>query len=237
MMRLLPFGDRALVLNFEQRISPAIHQQVSHWLQKIEQANLVGIQYCLPAYCSITIVYDPLLTHFEKLSQAIQNLEAPTSAKENKGISWRIPVCYEADFAPDLDNLNRQTGLSTAEIIRYHTTPIYDIYMMGFLPGFAYMGILPPALYCKRKAQPRLEVPAGAVALAAQQTGIYPSKGPGGWQWIGQTPVSLLLSHSDRPFLFQAGDRVQFHPISKREYKVLAAQIRLPHFDVQALYA
>jgi KipI family sensor histidine kinase inhibitor len=166
----------------------------------------------------LTIGYNPSVIRFEALCNKIkalkiQKTKTPDSRKLN------IPVCYEEDFAIDLKEVKSQTGLSTSEIINIHTSTLFQVYMMGFLPGFPYLGKVPEALFCKRKDNPRLKVPARSVGLAGYQTGIYPSQAPGGWQIIGQTPLDIFDASKAHPFLFRAGDQVQFQEISGFDFE------------------
>ena len=130
-----------------------------------------------------------------------------------------IPVCYDRMFGFDMDEVIHQTNLSAAEIVKIHTSITFSTYMIGFLPGFPYLGKLPAEMECTRKATPRLEVPKGAVGLAVLQTGIYPKNSPGGWQIIGQTPVDLVGKDSEHSYLFESGDEVCFYSISKKKYQ------------------
>ena len=216
-MTVKPFGDSALLINFEQKIDAVIHQKVIALQQAIERAKIQGILYYIPAYCSLTIGYDPRQLNYNQLRNKISQLP-PISNKilpSNNRKIFNIPVCYDAAYALDMEEVMQQTGLSKSEIIHLHTSITFRVYMLGFLPGFVYMGKLPPALFCQRKTTPRLKVPPQAIGIAGFQTGIYPATAPGGWQIIGQTPIKTVDETKEQPFLFQAGDRVRFHEISE----------------------
>jgi len=217
------YGDQALLVNFEQKIEEEIYKQVISLKDAIEIDNLGGFLYMIPAYCSLTIAYDPIQTNFSKLRGEIERIAATISGENltDSGRKLLIPVCYEEEYAVDFAELTEQTSLSREEIIAVHTQAEFRVYMLGFMPGFTYMGKLPPSLYCKRRRSPRLKVPAGSVGLAGFQTGIYPAELPGGWQIIGRTPLSLFDPNLADPFLFHAGDRVQFRKISAKEYREL----------------
>lgn len=220
MKEIIAYGDRAILINFDQRIDPDINQVVIQLSQAIEAAGWVGVQYLIPAYCSLTLAYDPSLTTYQTLKTAIEALHNSSSALSDSGHrKIVIPVCYEDHFAWDLAEIAKTTQLVPEEVIRLHTSTTFRVYMLGFLPGFVYMGRLPEALQCKRKTTPRLKVPAQAVALAGFQTGIYPSEAPGGWQIIGQTPVKVFDPRLEDPFLFRAGDSVSFRSISRKEFE------------------
>jgi len=223
MKSFIPFGDNALLINFEQKIDPEINSEVVQLYKSILAAQWPEVTFCSPAYCSVTVGYDFALTDFESLGQKIKALRVK-SVTVNKTKAIEIPVCYEGACAPDMEVVELQSGLSSKEIIALHTTPTYQVYMIGFLPGFAYMGTLPEKLQCNRKETPRLRVPARSVGLAGSQTGIYPSEAPGGWQIIGRTPWEIFNPEVKIPCRFQPGDLVTFHAISESEFLTLEAQ-------------
>ena len=172
---ILKFGDRAMLINFLQSIDPEINQQVSQLNQFILDKNLPGIEFTIPAYCSLLISFDTSIINFSELEEiiiSITNASNESSKKKERKII--LPVCYEAEFALDMEEISSIINLSPAEIIRFHTETNYSIYMMGFLPGFPYMGINSPELNLPRKQQPRTNVPTGSVAITGEQTGIYP---------------------------------------------------------------
>lgn len=219
-MIVKPFGDRAALVELEQIIAPDINDRVLALRSGLEAMRLPGITYFIPAYCSLTIGFDPAQISFDALKEQVQQLNVQketTSAEAYR--KHTIPVCYDSDFAPDMEAVTTQTGLSKEAVIDLHTSTTYRVYMMGFLPGFAYMGKTPEALFVNRKASPRLQVPELSVGLAGNQTGIYPTTAPGGWQLIGRTPVSLVQPPDT--FLFKAGDRVQFKAISMEAFEQL----------------
>ncbi|MEO1263031.1 MAG: 5-oxoprolinase subunit PxpB [Bacteroidota bacterium] len=223
MINIVPYGDTALLINFEQTIEPRVNREVVELTHQLEEAHIPGVEFCTPAYCSVTVGFDPELISFDLLKELIftlnKNKNIKTKSFNSNKKKWRIPVCYDPPFALDLQDLNKQLNISEKEIIRLHTATIYQIYMLGFLPGFAYMGVLPDSLKCTRKENPRLKVPAQSVGLAGLQTGIYPMAAPGGWQIIGRTPISIFNVQNDNPFLFSAGDFVQFFPIKEHEFE------------------
>lgn len=214
-----PLGNEAMLINFEQRIDPVINLQVHTLAKIIEVARIPTINYITPAYCSLTIAFDKEQIGFSSLQKQVEKLMAEAN---NSTIAANrklyIPVCYDRIFALDIDEIINQTGLSSSEIVEKHTSISFKVYMIGFLPGFPYLGKLPLDMECSRKANPRVEVPKGAVSLAGLQTGIYPAVSPGGWQVIGNTPVDVTSTIQEQPFLFQAGDEVQFYSISKSKY-------------------
>lgn len=211
------YGDNALLINFTQSIDTGINAQVITLQNVLKKSGIQGLTFFIPAYCSLTIGYDPKVIQYQALCEKIKTLDL-NSLNTLKGNIHQIPVCYEHPYALDLEEVSQQTGLSPNDIIQLHTKTIFQVYMLGFLPGFAYLGSLPPTLKVTRKTTPRIKVPALSIGLAGLQTGIYPSEAPGGWQIIGRTPISVFNDKKAVPFLLKTGDRVQFYSISKEVY-------------------
>ncbi len=218
-MKIFPLGDSALLVNFEQSISPEINRKVTQLQKQIAAAYFPEIEFMIPAFCSLTIGYSKSKTTFSKLKKRVLALKVQqaNSEKENP-ILHKIPVCYAPTYSIDIQEVTNQTNLSKEEIIELHTSQIFQVYMMGFLPGFAYLGSVPKQLFTKRKDIPRKRVEKGSVGLAGLQTGIYPMESPGGWQIIGRTPVEVFDVKKEQPFYFKTGDQVQFYPVSKKEF-------------------
>ncbi|PHN05311.1 5-oxoprolinase subunit PxpB [Flavilitoribacter nigricans] len=218
------YGDRALLIRWEQRIDPAINTDVVRLDRAIAAAKIEGIQFSIPAYCSLTVGFHPDRITYEQLCDQIQSIRSKSSdpvAATPTNRQVEIPVCYEGAFAPDLEWMCQRTGLDPSHIIQLHTGTLFRVYMLGFMPGFPYLGSLPSVLEAPRKETPRLRVPAGSVALAGLQTGIYPIESPGGWQIIGRTPLQVFDPSREEPFLLRAGDEVQFKAIGSDEYEEL----------------
>ena len=226
------YGDQAVLINFEQQIDTTINAAVVALQKAIEQAKIDGVSYMIPAYCSLTIGYNPIVIEYGILQEVIKQIGATLFESEtnnaqgtfqkspNKKSSrqLKIPVCYEAPYALDLEALSKEKGLTKEKIIALHTSQTYKVYLLGFLPGFVFMGKIVPELECNRKVTPRLRVPASSVGIAGFQTGIYPTVSPGGWQILGQTPLKIFDPHKENPFLFQAGDEVSFYAITKEAF-------------------
>ena len=218
-MTIRPYGDRALLVELAPQIDPATNAAVVALARAVTAAAVPGLGGGVPAYCSLTISYDPAVLPYAAAEALVRQLHAAAPPPvADYGRLLRVPVCYEAEFGPDLADVAAHAGLPAAEVVRLHTATEFRVYMLGFLPGFAYLGRLPEALRCPRKATPRLRVPAQAVGLAGLQTGIYPVEAPGGWQLIGRTPLPVFEPQRAAPFLFQPGDRVQFYAISAAEF-------------------
>ncbi len=230
-MTILPYGDRALLINLEQVINHSIHDQVMMLTQNIEMTELHGVTFTIPAYCSITVGYDPALTDFQTLHRQLQDIEATGLGHQLNPRELKIPVCYDDCFALDLEEISNQTGLTNQAIIDIHSSHPFRVYMLGFLPGFVYLGRLPEELLCTRKKTPRLRVPALSVGLAGYQSGIYPCEAPGGWQIIGRTPIPIFSGLEDSPTLFLPGDQVNFHAIDKATFYDLEESARSDSFD------
>lgn len=218
------YGDQALLINFEQKIDPAINAAVIGLKNAIEQAKIEGITFLIPAYCSLTVGYHPQVIEYAILVKIIAQLgknvsDSKYQEKKDTARQLRIPVCYESPYALDLQSLSEEKGITAEKIIELHTSQTFKVYMLGFLPGFVFMGKLPEALACNRKTTPRLRVPANSVGIAGFQTGIYPSISPGGWQIIGRTPFNIFNPKKEKPFLFQPQDEVSFYAISTDEFE------------------
>jgi len=236
-VRFLSAGDRALVVEFGDRADRALSDDVLRLDAAIRSEALSGVVETVPTFRSLMIYFDPLVIARAELERAVTGLldRGPGSAIE--ATLWRVPVCYEGEFAPDLDEVARLTGLTPGEVVAMHSGTRYHVYMLGFLPGFPYMGDLPQELALPRRADPRLRVPAGSISIATTLTAIYPYESPGGWHLIGATPIRLFDPERSRPALLAPGDSVVFDPIAppafatircaadKGSYKVESAPI------------
>ncbi|GHV86017.1 allophanate hydrolase [Spirochaetia bacterium] len=220
---MYPAGDCALAVEFGQAILPELNDKVHALAGSLRQKPVAGINGLVPSYASLLVYFDPLKISSRALAARIKRRLAKLSRTgRTAGKTVRIPVCYEGAFSPDMENVSQHTGLSPAEIIERHSKPVYRIYMMGFLPGFPYLGGLDPVLETPRLANPRTVVPAGAVGIGGFQTGIYPLDSPGGWQLIGRTPLRPWDPYRAEPFLYQSGDNIVFYPVNTAEYERIA---------------
>lgn len=213
-------GDRGLLLEFGDEISREINEKVRRMALAIQAESIEGILETVPTYRSLLIIYNPVLLPIEDLKKRLKWIEEglqQTPLQEPK--LTRIPVVYGSIYGPDLESVAKYLQTSPEEVIRLHCSKPYLIYMVGFMPGYPYMGELPQALVVPRLKTPRLLVPKGSVAIAQRQTGIYSMESPGGWQILGRTPVELFDPEKDPPALLQMGDFVQFYPISEKEFK------------------
>ena len=218
--RIRPAGDRALFIEFGTEINPEINLRVQEFYRRTDAHKIPGIGEMIPSYCSILVYYDPFLLSFAETSawagqflssEPLQNLmSAPVK---------EVPVLYGGEYGPDLSFVARHNQSSEEEVIRLHAGKDYLVYVVGFSPGFAAMGIVPPQVQAPRLASPRTKVPAGSVGIGGLQTGIYAVESPGGWQLIGRTPLKLFNLERNPPSFFQAGDYARFYPIDEKEYK------------------
>ena len=226
-VRLYPLGDAAVVLEFGGGISAATHGAIAAFSARLMRQPLAGLREVVPAFTTLTVYYDPWLASengqfapYERITAQLQMLlqfsEAAEAAEETEMVE--IPVCYGGEFGPDLNFVAAHTGLSPAEVITRHTAPEYLVHMIGFAPGFPYLGGMDARLATPRRPQPRPLVPAGAVGIAGPQTGIYSLPTPGGWQLIGRTPLALFNPKWAAPSRLRAGQRLRFMAISEADF-------------------
>lgn len=216
---LFPLGDRGIVVQFGARVHPTTYLQIQELTQALEKNPFPGYQECVPAFTTVTVYYDPVYP-YSVIEKEIQKRLMEGESKEcTPSRHICIPVCYGGDFGPDLIDVAQYHQKTPEEIIHLHSKGDYLVYMLGFSPGFPYMGGMPKELTTPRKSSPRLKVPAGSVGIGGEQTGIYPMESPGGWNLIGQTPLSLFQPQKRPPVLLSAGDRVTFVPISPEEFR------------------
>jgi inhibitor of KinA len=221
--RIVPAGDSALIVEFEERIDPAINARAIALADSLQAAAIAGVRDVVPTYRSVAVFFDPLRTNYDTLLERIERdagRPAPDAARQAEPL--RIPVCYGGDLGPDLGAVAAFGGISADEVIALHASATYRVFMLGFVPGFAYMGIVDARIAAPRHSTPRVRVPAGSVGIAGVQTGIYPAETPGGWQLIGRTPIKPFDANRAQPFLMKAGDAVRFYAIDRAEYERLA---------------
>ena len=231
--KFLPAGDRALVVEVGDVISPECNRRVNQLLGAVEEGVVRGVVDLVPTYRSLMVQYDPMLVSFEDLREAIS--EVGSKLKDGKAGTGRlveIPTLYGGEYGSDLEFVAEQAGLSVEEAVGLHSGVDYLVYMMGFTPGFPYLGGLPERLATPRLTTPRTVIPAGSVGIAESQTGVYPLTSPGGWQLIGRTPLRLFDVERDPPSLISAGDRVRFVPLgSEDEYLRLKEATALGEYE------
>src|SRR6516165_6400729 len=220
-VRFLAAGDRALVVEFGDRVDRALSDDVLRLDASLRSSGLAGVVETVPTFRSLMVHYDPLITSRADLEQAIAGLLDRRSGPRGDATLWRVPVCYDGEFAPDLAEVARLTGLTPGEVVGLHSSVRYHVHMLGFLPGFPYLGDLPEQLALPRRADPRLRVQAGSVSIATNLTAIYPYESPGGWHLIGATPIRLFDPERPRPALLAPGDMVKFEPIDTASFVLI----------------
>jgi KipI family sensor histidine kinase inhibitor len=235
--RLLDAGDAALTVEFgstiDARLVAAVNALDAAIARAREGGGFPGLVETMPTFRSLTLFYDPLSTGRDALAQALQPLLAAAGESADvAGRTWRLPVCYEGDAAPDLAETARATGLSEDEVVSLHSATEYRVYMLGFLPGFPFMGDLPGPLRLPRRTEPRVRVPAGSVAIATGLTAIYPWESPGGWHLLGRCPLPLFDARRASPSLLAPGDRVRFEAVRWAEHERLAASAKGGDLDL-----
>ena len=243
--KIFPLGDSAITLDYGNTIDETINRRVITLFRSLNNEPLQGMTEAVPAYSSLTIYYDPVRlrkqvpagkTVYEWMAEQIeQRLQLPIQEDDLSSGLVKIPVCYEKEFAPDIEEIASTKYISFDEVIQIHTSKAYRVYMLGFIPGFAYMGEVDEKIAMPRKIQPRQKVEAGSVGIAGKQTGIYPLASPGGWQIIGRTPIKLFNAAPSNPALpagrlpggetfenslclLHPGDNVQFYSITVNDF-------------------
>jgi inhibitor of KinA len=217
--RVVPAGDSAVIVEFEERIEAAINARVIALAEALQTAALAGVRDVVPTFRSVAVYFDPLRTDYDAVLAAIER-EAGRSATVAvaQRTPIRIPVCYGGDLGPDLPEVAAFAKMSEPEVVALHSSRTYRVFMLGFVAGFAYMGIVDARIAMPRHSTPRVRVPLGSVGIAGVQTGIYPAETPGGWQLIGRTLVKPFDAARAEPFLMKAGDTIQFAPIDRSDY-------------------
>ena len=216
MMELRPVGVGGVLAVLGNAIRSETGAQVAALREAVEHAHICGLEETVPAYASLLVKYDPFLTDCDALCGTLRALERQISASTvTEGKIVEIPVCYGGAYGEDLPFVARHAGMTEREVVALHSGQPYRIYMLGFLPGFPYLGGLDERLHTPRLSTPRTRIPAGSVGIGGKQTGVYPMESPGGWQLIGRTPLTLFAPGEP----YAAGDRIRFVPIDEGEFE------------------
>ena len=224
--KILTAGDSALLIEFEQKIAPEINAQITAFVHLLKEQHIEGVTDLIPAFASLLINYDPRVIGYKDLKARIEELlKIEVSEEASEARVFEIPVCYGGEYGPDIANIAENAGISEQEVIDIHCSKDYLIYMLGFLPGFVYLGGLDGRIHTPRLANPRISIPAGSVGIAASQTGIYPLNSPGGWQLLGMTPVKTYDPERETPILVEAGDYIRFVPVTEEEFLKIKKQV------------
>ena len=219
-IRILTAGDSSLLVEFGKEISPDINRKIAATVQLMREQHIEGVVDVIPAFCSLLVNYDPRVVRYDKMKKRLESLvrmDIKVGAEKRK--IFQSPVVYGGEYGPDLATIAQHAGLSEAEVIDIHSSRDYLIYMLGFLPGFCYLGGLDERIHTPRLSNPRLKIRAGSVGIGGSQTGIYPLDSPGGWQLMGMTPVKTYDPEREVPILVEAGNYIRFVPVDEAEYR------------------
>ena len=219
-------GESCLFIEFADEIDRSANDTVT-WLKNwLEKQRRIKLRECLPTYRSLAVYFDPLTVSADRITEAAREaLREYTGGAEGERTVISVPVCYGGEFGPDIENVARNADISIDEVVARHTKNICHCYMIGFIPGFAYLGGMDESIATPRLDNPRQVIPGGSVGIAGRQTGIYPLDSPGGWQLIGRTPLRLFTPEAEHPTLIQAGYGVKFVSVSEDEYRLISAEV------------
>ena len=229
-MRFLFQGETGIVVELGNEIDPVINTQVHALSRRIERTLALLVEAVIPTYRSLLVVFDPLQISRIELISKIQTIADEMKADSVKTTDSQvvvIPTLYGGDAGPDLEFVASHNNLTTEEVIRIHSSVAYRIYMIGFTPGFPYLGGMSEKIAAPRLNTPRTKIQAGSVGIAGTQTGLYPVESPGGWQLIGRTPLKVFNPLSQQPFLYSAGDFLKFEPISASEFYQIQQEVEM----------
>jgi len=236
-VRFTSAGDTAFNVEFGETIDRATNARVMALHARLKAAPPPGLVETVPTFRSLLVVYDPVSTGRREMRAAVEAALAGSGTAPAEGRLWRLPVCYAPDLSPDLAELAGSLGLTAERVAALHGSVEYFVYMLGFMPGFGYMGDLPAELDRPRRTEPRVRVPAGSVAVAGRLTTVYPWESPGGWHLIGRCPVPLYDGNRPAPVLLAAGDRVRFEAVDRAAFEGIAEAASAGRFDPASLRA
>lgn len=226
-INFLAAGDSSFVIEFGNEISPEINRKIKKMMEDIKKENIAGIVELVPTYSSMLINYNPCIIRYKELSEKIEDLynKFVDTDQDEEVRLIEIPTLYNNEFGPDLEYVSEYNKLSKDEVISIHTGRDYLVYMLGFMPGFTYLGGMSEKIATPRLESPRLQILPGSVGIAGKQTGMYPSMSPGGWRIIGRTPLKLYNPDSDIPVFISSGDYVRYVSIDENEYKKIEQEV------------
>lgn len=232
-IKFLTAGDSAIVMEFGDTIEKEINAKIAAVVENLKKKNIDGILDILPTYRSILINYDPVKISYGEMVETLNGLSKSDKANESDEVRLiEIPTLYGKEYGPDIDFVAENANLSVDEVIKIHSGTDYLVYMMGFIPGFTYLGGLDPRIATPRLKSPRLKIEPGSVGIAGSQTGMYPLESPGGWQLIGRTPLKLFDDTKEPPVFIQAGDYIRYVSIDKEEYDKIEKEVENDTYKV-----
>lgn len=230
-----PFGERSILIEWPQKTHKDILTDVLNFKSNIQKSSSKPISQVNHAYNSLLVTYEESMIGFEYEIEDLKRIYKTDKFNANPDCKlWKIPVCYDIDFGIDIEELAKEKGFSVNEVIKIHTQTSYTVYFIGFLPGFLYLGGLDKALYTPRKATPRLKIERGAVAIGGEQTGVYPSASPGGWNIIGNSPIHFFNVEKESPCFASAGDQIQFYSVSKKEHADIQVLVNAGVYQIES---
>lgn len=234
-IEFFPMGNRAILMTWQEELNPQLLQKLLEVKAEIELQKKKDIFEVVNTYNALLVNYKKNIKNFDT---EVSNLKGTIASAKNKSHSknkiYHLPVCYDEKFGLDLQEIASQKEIDIPTIIKLHTEPVYTVYFTGFLPGFPYLGGLSEKLYIDRKENPRKRIPKGAVGIGGNQTGIYPSSSPGGWQLIGNCPIVLFDISNQPPCLFMPGDQIKFESVSIDEYEKVKSKIKNKSFHLKS---
>ncbi|XME01382.1 5-oxoprolinase subunit PxpB [Lachnospiraceae bacterium C1.1] len=232
--RIRAVGDEAVLAEFGTEIKDEINAKVYRMKDWIRERKIKGVGEMLPTYRSLMIYYSPDEIGYDELVKKLKKFDS--SENDHNDIKKKIlnvPVCYEGIYGEDLKGMSEELGMSVDEIISIHSEPSYKIYMMGFLPGFVYLGGMDERIAVPRLKSPRTKIPPRSVGIGGKQTGVYPIESPGGWRLIGSTPLDFYDPLKKNPVLCRAGEYIKFHPIDPKEYELIRNDLKDGRYKIQ----
>ncbi|MTI66770.1 MAG: 5-oxoprolinase subunit PxpB [Firmicutes bacterium] len=233
-LRYLPSGDSSLIIEVGNKISENINKKIRDLVYCINKAKIKGIVELIPTYSTILISYDPIKISFNGLVEKLKEVEK--NMKEIKlpeALVIHIPTLYGGEYGKDIQYVSKHNNITTKEVIKIHSEAKYLVYMLGFTPGFPYLGGMSEKISTPRLKTPREKIPAGSVGIAGSQTGIYPIDSPGGWRLIGRTPIKLFNLDREKEVLLKAGDYLKFYPIDEEEYKEIEKKVKSNEYQIK----
>ncbi|MDD7392663.1 MAG: 5-oxoprolinase subunit PxpB [Fusobacterium gastrosuis] len=234
-IKFLLAGDCSFVIQFGNEISPEINKKIRKMIEDLKEKNIDGLIEMVPTYCSMLVSYDPCKISYKELKAKVEELLklASESTESDEITLIEIPTLYNDEYGPDLEYVANHNNLTKEEVIKIHTGTDYLVYMLGFMPGFTYLGGMSEKIATPRLESPRLQIFPGSVGIAGKQTGMYPSLSPGGWRIIGRTPLKLYNPESNTPVYISSGDYIRYISIDEAEYKKIEKEVQEGKYTVK----